>query len=177
MPQSPRELGRVSEEADEEIERAELEDTGIKDGNTSRSAESCTNPLSSVPMTTRSLPRVWSDVEYPIDTAEDDVMAEHIPTELMSVSSNPSRPSPANSPATQPPPDLPPSIRRSSSGHDPDTLVPRPRRKVHISACSILCEEEEAVFSTRKWTKPLSEMGDAMNWKLGVLRTFNTIQY
>ncbi|KAL2043545.1 hypothetical protein N7G274_003852 [Stereocaulon virgatum] len=177
MPQSPKELERVSEEADEEIESAELEDTGIRDGNTSRSAESCTEPPPSVPKTTGSLPCVWPDVGCPVDTAEDDVIAEHLPTEVMSVSSNPSRPSPGNSSATQPPPDLPPSVRRLSSGHDPNTLVPRPRYKVQISACGILCEEEEAVVPTRKWAKPLSDMGDAMNWSLEILRTLNSIQY
>ena len=177
MPQSPKELERVSEEADDDTEKAELEDTGIRDRNTSRSAESCTKPLPSDPKIAGSLPCVWSDVDYAADTAEDDVTVKYLPTKIMSVSSNPSRPSPAHSPATQPPPDLPPSIQRLSSGHDPNTLVPRPRRKVHSSACSILCEEEETVFPTRKWAKPLSDMGDAMNWKLGVLQTFNSIQY
>jgi len=51
------------------------------------------------------------------------------------------------------------------------------RRKTPSPSCSILCDEEEAIFPTRKWSKPLAEMGDALNWKLSVLNRFNSIQY
>ena len=53
----------------------------------------------------------------------------------------------------------------------------RRRRPICSPACSVFCEEEEAIFPTRKWTKPLADMGDAVTWKIGVLDTFNTIRY
>ena len=51
------------------------------------------------------------------------------------------------------------------------------RQKASSPHCSILCDEDEAIFPTRKWSKPLAEMGDAFNWKLSVLNRFNAIQY
>lgn len=51
------------------------------------------------------------------------------------------------------------------------------RQQTPSPSCSILCDEEEAIFPTRKWSKPLAEMGDALNWKLSVLHHFNAIQY
>ena len=54
----------------------------------------------------------------------------------------------------------------------------RRQRRPHCSpACSLFCEEEEAIFPTRSWTKPLAEMGDAVSWKLSVLDRFNAIEY
>lgn len=57
------------------------------------------------------------------------------------------------------------------------SLHRRCRKPFRSPACSVFCEEEELVFPTRKWKKPLANMGDAVSWKLGVLDRFNAIQY
>lgn len=55
------------------------------------------------------------------------------------------------------------------------------RVAVHQDVCSqpysMICEEEEDIFPTRKWTKPLANMGDAFSWRLSVSHRFNAIQY
>ena len=53
----------------------------------------------------------------------------------------------------------------------------RQRRPYCSPACSVFCEEEEAIFPTRRWTKPLADMGNAVSWKLSVLDRFNAIEY
>ena len=177
MPHSPKELKKVSEELDEDDERAELEDTGIREKNTSGSATSCEKRLPDVPRTPATLLHISSDIDSHFDTTENHVRTEDLPTEALSIFTKPSKSIPVHSPPIQPPLDLPPPVRPLSSSNGHNASVPHSRRKVHSPACSILCEEEESIFPTRKWTKPLSDMGDALNWKLGVLRTFNNIQY
>lgn len=177
MPQNPKELKRVLEELDEDDERAELEDTGIREKDTSGSATNCEKPLPDVPRTPATLPNISPDVDSHSDTTENHVMTEDLPTEVLSIFTKPSRSIPVHSPPIQPPPDLPPPVRPLSSSHGHNASVPHSRRKVHSPPCSILCEEEESIFPARKWTKPLSDMGDALNWKLGVLQIFNNIQY
>ena len=176
MPQSPKELGRVAEEADEDHARAELEDTGIRDKDTSKLASSCKKPPPGVPITATSQLPISSDDSLGFETTED-----HDVQERSIDGTPPLVPEPASSrqvhfTTTNPSPDVPQPFKASASGHHSCSL-PFSRRAVGSPSCSILCEEEESIFPMRKWTKPLSNMGDASNWKLGVLQTFNSIQY
>ncbi|KAK3176266.1 hypothetical protein OEA41_007589 [Lepraria neglecta] len=63
MPQTPKELKRVSEELDEDDERAELEDTGIREKNTSGSATSYRLDVALTPLS----PNVASFLRVPIE--------------------------------------------------------------------------------------------------------------
>lgn len=77
---------------------------------------------------------------------------------------------------TAPLPQLHP-VALKRSGEVSVSLHRRCRKPYRSPACSVFCEEEELVFPTRKWTKSLANMGDAVSWKLGVLDRFNAIQY
>lgn len=73
-------------------------------------------------------------------------------------------------------PRLPPVVSNGSS----EVSAPRRHHQCRTRrspACSLFCEEEEAIFPTRRWAKPLADIGDAMTWKLGVLDRFNAIRY
>lgn len=50
-------------------------------------------------------------------------------------------------------------------------------KSISSPACSVFCEEKEKSCTSRKWTRPLADMGDAASWKLGMLETINAIHY
>ena len=173
MPQSPKELERVTEEADVDAERAELEDTGPqeKDSGSRRS-----KPLPDVPISTKLSPTKYSPNSSTYQNAE-----RHSAIRCPNVGAVPSCPVPPKSrpvypPPVDPPPSTPPA-QTLSTDQDSNAMALKHRRKVKSPAYSILCEEEESIFPTRKWTKPLSDMGDASKWKIGVLQKFGAIKY
>ena len=167
MPQSPKELERVTEEADVDAERAELEDTGPQE-KASRSRSS--KPLPDIPtMTSSANSATCQRAERRSATSCPRVgVVPSCPV--------PAKPGPIYSLPIDPPPRTPPA-QTASTDQDSKAMAPNPRRKVNSSAYSILCEEEESIFPTRKWTKPLSDMGDASKWKIGVLQKFSAIEY
>ena len=80
----------------------------------------------------------------------------------------------------RPPTKALPSLPHVAFNRSNEITVPRhghDRWPCPSPACSVFCEEEESIFPTRKWAKPLANMGNAASWKLGVLDRFNTIQY
>ena len=173
MPQSPKELERVTEEADVDAERAELEDTGLQE-KASRSRSS--KPLPDIPFSTECSTTASSANSSTYQKAD-----RHSAIRCPRVGAVPSCPvppksRPIHSLPIDPPPRTPPP-QTSSTDQDSNARAPTPRRKVKSSTYSIICEEEESIFPTRKWTKPLSDMGDASKWKIGVLRKFNAIEY
>ena len=173
MPQSPKELERVTEEADVDAERAELEDTGPQE-KASRSRSS--KPLPDIPSS-----KEFSTTTSSANSSTYRKAERHSAIRCPRVGAVPSCPvppqlGPINSPPIDPPPRTPPT-QTPSSDQDSNAMAPNRRRKVNSSAYSILCEEEESVFPTRKWTKPLSDMGDASKWKIGVLQKFSAIEY
>lgn len=173
MPQSPKELERVTEEADVDAERAELEDTGPQE-KASRSRSS--KPLPDIPSS-----KEFSTTTSSANSSTYRKAERHSTIRCPRVGAVPSCPvppqlGPINSPPIDPPPRTPPT-QTPSSDQDSNAMAPNHRRKVNSSAYSILCEEEESVFPTRKWTKPLSDMGDASKWKIGVLQKFSAIEY
>ena len=232
MPQSPKELGKITEEADVDVGIVELEDTGPKEkASRSDSGKPLPDvPISVVPFTTASSassanyhkPEHHSAVRLPRVSA--------VPSSAVSPKSRAVSSPPADPPQKTPPPQTPstdkdgssmasladpynrqraerhstvksprggavpsssvPSESRSvyppprtrphqtpSTDQDSNAMAPISRRKVHSSTYSIICEEDESIFPTRKWTKPLSGMGDASKWKMGVLRKFSAIEY
>ena len=209
MPRSPKELERVTEEADVDVERAELEDTGPQE-KASRSRSS--KPLPDIPIntefsTTTSFPintDFSTTASFPINTDFSTTAPFPINTDFSTTTSSansstyqwaerrsaitcpqvravpscpvPSKPGPIYSLPIDPPPRTPPA-QTAATDQDSKAMAPNPRRKVNSSAYSILCEEEESIFPTRKWTKPLSDMGDASKWKIGVLQKFSAIEY
>lgn len=78
--------------------------------------------------------------------------------------------------ATKPLPLLPAAAFKRASQVSAERRRRR-RNSIHNSACSTFCEEEEAIFPSRRWRKPLADMGDAVTWKLGVINRINAIQY
>ena len=237
MPQSPKELGSITEEADVDAGIAELEDTGPKENasrsnsgkplphipievdafTTTSSANSSNNhkperhsaircpragavPSSAVSPKSRPVytpptdpPPKTSPPRTPASDKGSNTMASlahsstyqtaerhstvrcprlgAVPSSAVSLNSRP-----VCSPQDDPPPRSPPP-RTPSTGQDSNAMAPNPRRKVNSSTYSIICEEDESIFPTRKWTKPLSGMGDASKWKMGVLRKFSAIEY
>ena len=173
MPQSPKELERVTEEADLEAERAELEDTGPQEqASRSRSGK----PLPAVPINVGSFTTTSSANSSIYQKAERLSAVRRprvgaVPSLPVPPKSKPVYSPPINPPSRTPPPQTPPTDQ------DSNALAPHSRGKVNSSAYSILCEEEESIFPTRKWTKPLSGMGDASKWKIGVLQKFSAIEY
>ncbi len=173
MPQSPQELERVTEEADVDAERAELEDTGPQE-KASRSRSS--KPLPDIPSS-----KEFSTTTSSANSSTYQKAERHSAIRCPRVGAVPSCPVPPKlgpiySPPNDPPPKSPPA-QTPSTDQDSNAMAPNPRRKVISSAYSILCEEEESIFPTRKWTKPLSDMGDASKWKIGVLQKFSAIEY
>ncbi|KAL8829242.1 MAG: hypothetical protein Q9191_002116 [Dirinaria sp. TL-2023a] len=65
----------------------------------------------------------------------------------------------------------------ASSSKVPISLHHRDRRLADSPACSIFCEDEKLVLPNRKWTKSLTNMGDAVSWKIDVLNQFSAIKY
>lgn len=173
MPQSPKELERVTEEADVDAERAELEDTGPQE---KASASRSSKPLPDTPNSTE-----YSTTMSSANTSTYQKVERHSATRYPQVGAVPTCPVPPKSRPTYPPPIDPPPrtppAQTPSTDQDSNPVALKPRRKVNSSAYSILCEEEESIFPTRKWTKPLSGMGDASKWKIGVLRKFSAIEY
>lgn len=237
MPQSPKELGRITEEADVDAGIAELEDTGPKEM-ASRSKRD--KSLPDVPISLDTFPTTSSanSSNYHKPERHSAVRCPRVGAVPSSAVSPKLRP--IYSPPTDPPPKTPPpptpstdkdnktmaSLADSSTyqtaerhstvkcpgvgaltsfpvlpklrpvcsqqidpsprtpphqspatDRDNNATAPNPQRKVNSSTYSIICEEEETVFPTRKWTKPLSGMGDASKWKIGVLRKFSAIEY
>ena len=173
MPQSPKELERVTEESDVDAERAELEDTGPQEKPSSFTGS-------------KPLPDLPSTEEHPTTTSSADSFSHqkanrHRAIRCSRVGAVPSFPVPPKSgPFHSPPPDPPPRTppaQTPSIDQNSKAIAPNPRRKANSSAYSMLCEEEESVFPTRKWTKPLSDMGDASKWTFGVLQKFSAIEY
>ena len=237
MPQSPKELGSISEEADVDAGIAELEDTGPKENasgsnsgkplphipvevdpfTTTSSANSSNDHkperhsalrrpragvVSSTAVSPKSRPVYTPPTDPPpktppprtpstgkgsntmatlVDSSMYQTAERHstvrcpqlgaVPSSAVSLSSRP-----VCSPPIVPPPRTPPH-QTPSTGQDTNAMAPNPRPKVNSSTYSILCEEDESIFPTRKWTKPLSGMGDASKWKMGVLRKFSAIEY
>ena len=173
MPQSPKELERVAEETDVDAERAELEDTGPQ-VKASRSTSS--KPLPDIP-STKELSTTASSADSSTHQKAERRRAIRCP-QVGSVPSFPVPPKsgPFHSPPPDPPPRTPPA-QTPSIDQNSKAIAPNPRRKVNSSAYSMLCEEEESIFPTRKWTKPLSDMGDASKWTFGVLQKFSAIEY
>ena len=173
MPQSPKELERVTEEADVDAERAELEDTGPQEkASSSRSSK----PLPDIPIRTE-----LSTMTYSANSSTYRKAERHSAIRCPRVGAVPSCPVPPKSrpvfsPPIDPPPRTPPS-QTPSTDLGNNAMAPSPRRKVNSSAYSMLCEEEESIFPTMKWTKPLSDMGDASKWTFGVLQKFSAIEY
>lgn len=173
MPQSPKELGRIAEEADVDAGIAELEDTGPKE-KALRSKNG--KPLPDVPINVDSSTTMSSATSSNYRKPE-----RHSAVSCLRVGAAPSSAVSPKSravcpPTTDPPPKTPPP-RIPSTDKDSNAIALTPRRKVNSSTYSLICEEEETIFSTRKWTKPLSGMGDASKWKMGVLRKFSAIEY
>ena len=237
MPQSPKELGRITEEADIDAGIAELQDTGPEE---KASRFNNGKPLPDVPITVDSFtttspanssnyhkPERHSAVRCPRVGA---VPSSAVSPESRAVCSPPTDPPPKTPPRRTPstdkdsnpmasladsstyetaerhstircprigavpsfavspesrlvcsqqidPPPRTPPHQSPSTDQDSNAMAPNPRRKVNSSTYSIICEEEETIFPTRKWTKPLSGMGDASKWKMGVLRKFSAIEY
>ncbi len=173
MPQSPKELERVTEEADVDAERAELEDTGPQEkASKSRNGK----PLPDMPISVESFTTTSSANSSTYQKAERHSAVRRPRVGAVPSFPRPSKSRPVYSPPIDPPPRTPPA-QTPSPGQDSNALAPNLRRKVKKSAYSILCEEEESIFPTRKWTKPLSDMGDASKWKIGVLQKFSAIEY
>ena len=173
MPQSPKELERVTEEADVDAERAELEDTGPQE-EASRSRTS--KPLPDIPSS-----KEFSTTTSSANSSNYQQAERRRAMRCPRVGAVPSCPVPPNSgpihsPPLDPPPRTPPS-QIPSTDEGSNAMAPNPRCKVNSSAYSMLCEEEESIFPTRKWTKPLSDMGDASKWTFGVLQKFSAIEY
>ena len=237
MPQSPKELGRITEEADVDARIAELEDTGPKekalrsengkplpdvpinvDASTTTSSANpssyqkperhstakcprvgavpssavspksrvvCSPPTDPPPKTpaprTPSTDKDSNTMASMADSSTSQTAELHSTVRCPRIGAVPSF---AVSPQSRPvclqqidsPPRTPP---HQSPSTDPDSnaTATNPRRKVNSSTYSVICEEEETIFPTRKWTKPLSGMGDASKWKMGVLRKFSAIEY
>ena len=173
MPQSPKELERVTEEADADAERAELEDTGPQD---KASSLSSSKPLPDIPITTE-----YSTTTSSANASTYEKAERHSATRNSRVGAVPTCPVPPKSRTIYSPPNDPPPrtplAQTPSTGQGSNAMPLKPRRKVNSPAYSILCEEEESIFPTRKWTKPLSGMGDASKWKIGVLQKFSAIEY
>ena len=173
MPRSPKELERVTEEADVDAERAELEDTGPQEkASISRSSK----PLPDIPLNTEFSTTTSSANSSTCQRAERRSAIRCSQVGAVPFCPVPPKPGPIYSLPIDPPPRTPPA-QTASTDQDSKARAPNPRRKVNSSAYSILCEEEESIFPTRKWTKPLSDMGDASKWKIGVLQKFSAIEY
>ena len=155
MPQSPTELTRIREETIDKDDTFELEDTAVdvqESSPTSMPLKAALNMGASdspLELTTKRKRGLSAALDYP---AYD------------------------NSPIRSTPPGkaLPPVPPMAFKAAEVRALR---RRKNASPSCSLLCDEEEAIFPTRKWSKPLAEMGDAVNWKISVLNQFNTIAY
>ena len=156
MPHSPRELEKIGEETAEQTDTFELEDTAI---------DSQEPPSTHIPL------------KAALDMGSSD--APKIATKRKRKSSPPQIteqstiqiPEDWPRPPKKALPPVPPSAYKGS-----EVRIAR-RQKTPSPSCSIFCDEEEAIFPTRKWAKPLSNMGDSLNWKLSVLNRFNAIQY
>ncbi|KAL6719635.1 hypothetical protein ACLMJK_001556 [Lecanora helva] len=157
MPHSAKALEKIGEESSEKDETFELEDTAVD----IQEASSTNMPLrAALDMGSCNMASNESTKRKrkPSSYSTPEVSQDQIPQDW-----------------PQPPkkslPPVPPTAYKGS-----EVRLAR-RRKTPSPSCSLLCEEEEAIFPTRKWSKPLSNMGDALNWKLSVLNKFNAIQY
>ena len=232
MPQSPKELGRITEEADVDTGIVELEDTGPKEkasrsdsgkplpdvpisvdpftmtssANTSNyhkpehhNAVRCPRvgalPSSAVSPKSKAVsspptdpPPKTTPPQIPSTDKHSNTMASladpydhqraegHSTVKRPRVGAVPSSSVPPESRSVYPPPRTRPH-QTPSTDQDSNATVRNSRRKVNSSTYSIICEEDESIFPTRKWTNPLSGMGDASKWKMGVLRKFSAIEY
>ncbi len=169
MPSSPKQLEQIGEEASEMDRRVELEDTTIGRQIVLPITEDSQDP-----------PHRSSTTEKPdLHTSTSSVAVAITTGAAIELESNPlstvqpsrTRKSSLDGTSGEALPHLPLTTRKG------DEAIALTRRNVRSPSCSILCEEEEAIFPTRKWTKPLANMGDALNWKSSVLHRFNAIQY
>ena len=203
MPQSPKELEKIREEASEDESRFELEDTdcAVQEPQQLQDDESG--------VAHEAVPTLKEALE---NLNPDDVIASSssrtIPDPCATViSSDPVRrkapelSAPNLSPRKIPPDKISTPLTNGSSSLP--LLTPQPAkaftqlspvalkrknedsasrrrrqcRPHHSPACSVFYEEEEGIFPPRRWSKPLAEMGDAVSWKLSVLDRFNAIEY
>ena len=155
MPHSPTELERIGEESSDKGETFELEDTAVDTPEAS---------LTHVPLKAAlDMGGSGSRSDISKDRKLGTLFASKHP--LCQTYDHRSRPPKIPLPA------IPSGTHKGSGAR---TAC---RWKVPSPSCSLLCDEEEAIFPVRKWSKPLAEMGDALNWKLSVLNRFNAIQY
>lgn len=165
MPQSPRVLDKVGEKFPQMDERYELEGTGTQSAPIRESGQHAVERTSSTgDLTLRTSTSVavavttGAAIELESNPPPNFQHPQHRTIALHCTSSKV----------------LPPLPPKALEGDETITLN---RREVRSPSCSILCEEEEGIFPARKWTKPLANMGDALNWKFSVLHRFNAIQY
>ena len=155
MPQSPTELTRIREETIDKDDTFELEDTAVgvqEPSPTNMPLKAALNIGASdspLELTTKRKRGLSAALDYP---AYDCFPGRSRPPEKAL-------------------PLVPPMALKTAE------LRALRRRKNASPSCSLLCDEEEAVFPTRKWSKPLAEMGDAVKWKISVLKQFNAIAY
>ena len=156
MPHSPQELERIGEETAEQADTFELKHTAIDN----QEVLSTHIPLkAALDMGSSDAPKITTKRKRKSCLTQS---SEQSPIQITDNWPRPPK---------KPLPPVPPSAFKGS-----EVRIAR-RQKTPSPSCSIFCDEEEAIFPTRKWAKPLSNMGDSLNWKLAVLNRFNAIQY
>lgn len=148
MPQSPKELERIGEEASEHDERFELEDTAVDNNNNNNNAPPPELLGRSQIIALRSA----------LNMATSSSSSSH---DFHTSSSTRDLPTPDPTPYSETPlPLSPPEVWKGCK-----TLAARRRYRNRSSLRSL------------NLTKPLAGMGDSLNWKLSVLHRFNAIKY
>ena len=180
MPQSPSELERICEDASAEDQRFELEDTAVEPQSGLAELESPGKGLEKSPAKVTVEPKPEPHPDLDCQAAPQPEPLSQKPKPESTLKQKARHPKLRDSRLSLQHVSVP-----SKQTLHPDALEFHIQQdmshakllRARSPSCSILCEEDESVFPTRPWTKPLANMGSAKRWRHEVLGRFKGITY